>query len=51
MANVLDSEGKKLPHCRLFLDGYPVECLTVPVGSRVEPAQIEIILLIAPEGG
>jgi hypothetical protein len=51
LARVLDPLGAKHRHCRLFVDGYPVEDLTMPIDAAAEPTQIEIILLIAPEGG
>ncbi len=48
---VLDRTGAKHRHCRLFVDGYPVDNLHTPLDARSELTQIEIILLIAPEGG
>jgi hypothetical protein len=51
LARVLDPFGSKHRHCRLFVDGYPIEDMTLPIDAAAEPTQIEIILLIAPEGG
>ena len=48
---VLDLTGAKHRHCRLFVDGYPVEQLRAPLDARSGLTQVEIILLIAPEGG
>jgi len=50
-AHVLDRNGAKHRHCRLFVDGYSVEHLRTPLDARSGLTQIEIILLIAPEGG
>jgi hypothetical protein len=51
LARVLDPFGAKHRHCRLFVDGYPIDDMTMPIDAATEPTQIEIILLIAPEGG
>lgn len=51
MANVLDASGAKRRHCRLFVAGYPVEDLRTSLSPAVELTEIDIILLIAPEGG
>jgi len=51
VAHVLDHAGRKHRHCRLFVDGYPVEDVHARLDAKAEPTQIEIILLIAPEGG
>lgn len=51
VAHVLDHAGRKHRHCRLFVDGYPIEDVKAQLDARAEPSQIEIILLIAPEGG
>jgi hypothetical protein len=51
LAHVLDPVGAKHRHCRLFVDGYPIEDMRMPIDAAAEPTQIEIILLIAPEGG
>ena len=48
---VVDADGAKRRHCRLFVAGYPVEDLNTPLKAANEPTEIEIILLIAPEGG
>jgi len=51
LAHVLDHAGRKHRHCRLFVDGYPIEDVNARLDPRAEPTNIEIILLIAPEGG
>jgi hypothetical protein len=51
LAHVLDHMGRKHRHCRLFVDGYPVEDVNARLAAGQVPMQIEIILLIAPEGG
>jgi hypothetical protein len=48
LVHVLDAGGAKRRYCRLFVGGYPVEDLQMPLGAT---AEIDIILLIAPEGG
>jgi hypothetical protein len=49
--HVVDRSGSKHRHCRLFVGGYPVEDLQTPLASTIDPSEIDIILLIAPEGG
>lgn len=49
--HVIDASGAKRRHCRLFVAGYPVEDLQTPLCPTIELTEIEIILLIAPEGG
>jgi len=51
LARVLDNAGAKHRYCRLFVDGYPVEDLQTLIDVTAHPIEIEIILLIAPEGG
>jgi hypothetical protein len=51
LAQVLDESGVKRRHCRLFVGGYPVEDLQTPLSATIDPSDIDIILLIAPEGG
>ena len=51
LTRVLDKTGAKHRHCRLFVGGYSVDDLQTPVDVAAEPTLIEIILLIAPEGG
>ncbi len=48
---VLDASGAKRRYCRLFVSGYPVEDLRTPLSPAAELTEIDIILLIAPEGG
>jgi molybdopterin converting factor small subunit len=48
---VLDEAGMKRRHCRLFVAGYAVEDLQTPLHAGADPTEIDIILLIAPEGG
>jgi hypothetical protein len=51
LARVLDQAGAKHRHCRFFVDGHALEDLQGPIDATNELTQIEIILLIAPEGG
>ncbi len=51
LSNVLDERGAKRRHCRLFVGGYAVEDLRAPLSATTDPTEIDIILLIAPEGG
>ncbi len=51
LAQVLDERGAKRRHCRLFVGGYPMEDLRTALGATPDPSEIDIILLIAPEGG
>ncbi len=51
LSNVLDERGSKRRHCRLFVGGYSVEDLLAPLSTTTGPTEIDIILLIAPEGG
>ncbi len=48
---VIDAAGAKRRYCRLFVAGYPVEDLQTPLYPANELTEIDIILLIAPEGG
>lgn len=51
LALLVDETGAKRRHCRLFVGGYPVENVNTPLAATADPTRIEIILLIAPEGG
>ncbi len=51
LTHVLDEAGAKRRHCRLFVGGYAVEDLQTPLQGTTDPTEIDIILLIAPEGG
>jgi hypothetical protein len=48
---IIDAAGAKRRYCRLFVAGYPVENLQTPLYPINELTEIDIILLIAPEGG
>ncbi len=50
-AQVVDADGVKRRYCRLFVAGYPVENLQTPLYPTSDLTEIDIILLIAPEGG
>jgi hypothetical protein len=51
LAHVLDETGSKRRHCRLFVGGYAIEDLQTALLATPDPSEIDIILLIAPEGG
>lgn len=51
LTRVLDETGAKHRYCRLFVDGYPVEDMQTLIDATAHPIEIEIILLILPEGG
>jgi molybdopterin converting factor small subunit len=51
LSHLLDQSGAKRRHCRLFVDGYPVEDLRSALAPTANPTEIDIILLVAPEGG
>jgi hypothetical protein len=51
LVHVLDESGSKRRHCRLFVGGYAVEDPHTPLAGTANPTEIDIILLIAPEGG
>jgi molybdopterin converting factor small subunit len=51
LSHVIDASGVKRRYCRLFVAGYPVEDLQTPFYPTIELTEIDIILLIAPEGG
>lgn len=51
LVHVLDDSGAKRRYCRIFLGGYAVDDLRTPLGNASGTADIDIILLIAPEGG
>lgn len=51
LAQVLDEAGAKRRHCRLFVGGFPIDDIDTPLAATCDPSEIDIILLIAPEGG
>ena len=51
LAKVTAADGGLLSHCRVFVNGEPVEEIRVPLGADDSAAQIEMILLTAAEGG
>lgn len=51
LARVLDAQGGTHSHCRLFIDGQPVEDIATPLAAESQPTQIEMILMTAAEGG
>jgi hypothetical protein len=51
LAQLLDERGAMRRYCRLFVGGYPVEDVGMPLDATADPTEIDIILLIAPEGG
>lgn len=48
---VLCAPGEKFSHCRIFADGVTVDDLDTPLCAAGSTAEIEMILLIAAEGG
>ena len=48
---VADSGGRKFNHCRVYVNGEPVEDVAEPVHTAESPAEVEMILLTAAEGG
>ena len=48
---VADSGGRMFNHCRVYVNGEPVEDVAKPVHAAESPAQVEMILLTAAEGG
>lgn len=50
-AQALDETGSLLRCCRLFVDGFPVEDLDLPLGADGPSVEIEMILLMGYEGG
>jgi hypothetical protein len=48
---VADTNGSKFNHCRVYVNGEPVEDVAKPVHCAAFPAQVEMILLTAAEGG
>jgi hypothetical protein len=51
LALLVDEAGAKRRHCRLFVGGYAVESTDTPLPATADPSEMEIILLVAPEGG
>ena len=51
LAKVTAPDGGLLSHCRVFVNGEPVEETRVPVCADDSVAHVEMILLTAAEGG
>lgn len=51
LSRVTAPDGGMLRHCRVFVNGEPVEDTVAPVCANNSVAHIEIILLTAAEGG
>ena len=51
LEGVLDRAGNKFRHCRVFVEGEPVEDMDARVPCPRTPARMELILLVAAEGG
>ncbi len=51
LARVTTSDGERVRHCRVYLDGEEVEDTAAPLRIRNACAQMEMILLTAAEGG
>lgn len=48
---VADSNGGKFNHCRVYVNGEPIEDVARPIHTAGSAAQVEMILLTAAEGG
>lgn len=48
---VVSPDGRLLRHCRVFVNGEQAEDLAAPIPCGASPASVELILLIAAEGG
>lgn len=48
---VMGPDGRKLRHCRVFVDGHPADDPDTPVHAGSSAALVEMILLTAIEGG
>ncbi|MBI2317000.1 MAG: MoaD/ThiS family protein [Betaproteobacteria bacterium] len=48
---VIGADGRKLRHCRVFVNGLPADDPEAPVHAGPSPALVEMILLTAIEGG
>lgn len=51
LARVTNPDGRKLSHCRVFVNGEPTDDTAAPVRAETSTARIEMILLTAAEGG
>jgi len=51
LSRVTAPDGGMLRHCRVFVNGEPVEDTGAPVCAQEPSSQIEMILLTAAEGG
>jgi hypothetical protein len=51
LSRVTAPDGGMLRHCRVFMNGEPVEDTGAPVCAQEPSTQIEMILLTAAEGG
>lgn len=48
---IVTEGGEVFRYCRVFVDGAQAESLVTPIRRGASPATVEIILLIAAEGG
>ncbi len=48
---IMDPANVLLPHCRIFVDGEPVEDVASPISAGRNAAKVELILLKGFEGG
>ena len=51
LARITTPAGTKARNCRIFVNGEPVRDTAAPVQAATTPAQIELVLLSALEGG
>ncbi len=51
MGLIVDDSGAKRRSCRIFLNGGAADDMHLPLQAEGDPAQVDIILLVSPEGG
>ncbi|OGA03576.1 MAG: hypothetical protein A3I00_00005 [Betaproteobacteria bacterium RIFCSPLOWO2_02_FULL_64_12] len=51
LRGIVAEDGEVFRYCRVFVDGMQAESLATPIRRGASPTTVEIILLIAAEGG
>lgn len=51
LRHIVDERGEPFGHCRVFVDGMQAERWAAPIRGGGSPTTVEIILLVAAEGG